>query len=559
MRFFRSVGVLLIIILAFTAFSAFDCGDGKAIINVSISPSTAVILTFDPPNSTSQTFTAYVTFDDNTGENTTDKVEWESANTSIAAFTDNVLNPVAVGTTQVRATAEKGTVMSGWIPVTVRPPFAVLGGTASANDDTLDIDDDTTLTMIASIDTDDDQVQDDTENVTSITTWTVNTGNSTGTGTISGNTFTATGAGTVQVDGSFDSDDVSLSSAITDSVTITILPPVSVALSASPTTVTFSGTAATTVNLTAVPSGGTPDGYTWTTTAGTLGATSTTTATNTLDLDWQNAGATVTIGVTADFQGVDSADDTQVSVASAVGPTFSSITVNGSGVADGASAGEFSAGESLAVVASATDADGGTVSYSWSGTNGAVVNPTTGASVSVSQANPDTTSTITCTITDNNGGASSQRTFTFDATLAAAGTDEMRLRSVTPDNAGEIKILMETGPMSTARLGVTVEIAYDGAKVSAGGGDGETHDDNPWGSGLELYFPNLNPSNMTYSGFSATTDGGAVFTITYGVDSGSGSTTDFTFVQANSLYANPDGTTFAAAATYTDATGVAVP
>lgn len=559
MRFFRSVGVLLIIILAFTAFSAFDCGDGKAIINISISPSGAVILTFDPPSgSTTQTFTATVVYDDQSNGDGTDKVDWVSANESIAVFNDNVLSPVAVGTTQFRATAEGGDVVTPWINVTVRPPFAVLGGTASTNDDTLDIDDQATLTMIASIDTDDDDVQDDTENVTSLTSWAIDA-SSTGAGTLSGNTFTATGAGNVQINGSFDSDDVSLSATITDSVNITVLPPVGVTLSATPTSVTFTGTAATTVNLTAVPNGGTPDGYTWTTTAGTLANATTTGATNTLDLNWQNAGATVTIGVTADFDGVDANDDTTVTVASAVGPTFSSMTVNGTGVADGANAGDFAAGEGLNVVASATDADGGTVSYAWAASNGGSVSPTTGASVTVSQATPDTTTTVTCTISDDNGGTTMQRTFLFSATLAEPVQDEMRLRSVTPDNAGEIKILMETGDMSTPRLGVTVEVAYDGTKVSAGGGDGDTHDDNPWGSGLELYFPNLNPSNMTYSGFSATSDGGAVFTITYTVDSGSGSNTDFTFVQANSLYANPDGTTFAAAAVYTDATGVSVP
>jgi uncharacterized surface protein with fasciclin (FAS1) repeats len=155
MRFFRSVGVLLVIILAFTAFSAFDCGDGKAVISISISPTTAVILTFDPPSgNTTQTFTASVVYDDqSTGDGTT-KVDWESANDAIAYFDENVLMPAAVGTTQVRATAEKGTVVSSWRTVTVRPPFAVLGATASVSDNTIDIGDAVTLTMIASIDED---------------------------------------------------------------------------------------------------------------------------------------------------------------------------------------------------------------------------------------------------------------------------------------------------------------------------------------------------------------------------------------------------------------------
>ena len=94
---------------------------------------------------------------------------------------------------------------------------------------------------------------------------------------------------------------------------------------------------------------------------------------------------------------------------------------------------------------------------------------------------------------------------------------------------------------------MTVKIDYDNTKVSAGSGDGSTHDDNPWGSGLELYFPNFNPSNMTYSGFSGseTTTGGPVFYIDYDVDSGSGTTTNFT--------------SFASATKYTGAMDVPVP
>jgi hypothetical protein len=559
MRFFRSVGVLLVIILVFTAFSAFDCGDGKAIVSISISPTTGITLTYDPPDgNTTQTFTATVTYDDSSTGDGTDEVTWESQNESIAYFDENVLYPAGVGSTHVRATAENGEVATIWYDVFVNPPFAFLSGTAGASPSSIDIDDTSTLTMLAAIDTDNDGTADITDyNATSITNWSVTGG--TGDGTIAGNIFTATDDGTVEITGTFDDGDVDLSAAITDTVTITVLPPVSVVLTADPTSATFTGTGDTTVDLTALPSGGTPTGYSWTTTGGTLESADTAGATNELYVNWQDAGDTITVGVTAHFSGADASDDATVTVANAQGPAFSSMTVNGNAVPDGGDAGEFSAGEGLTVVASASDPDGGTVSYSWSATNGASVNPTTGATVTVTQSTPDMTSTVTCTASDDNGGANVQRTFSFDATLALPEMDEMRLRSVAPDGAGQIKILMETGDMSSARLGVTVEIAYDGSKLSAGGGAGSTHDDNPWGSGLELYFPNLNPSNMTYSGFAATTDGGPVFTIDYDVDSGSGSSTDFTFVQANSLYANPDGTTFTPAAIYTDATGVAVP
>jgi hypothetical protein len=565
MRFFRSVGVLLVIILAFTAFSAFDCGDGKAVISISISPTTAVILTFDPPSgNTTQTFTASVVYDDqSTGDGTT-KVDWESANDAIAYFDENVLMPAAVGTTQVRATAEKGTVVSSWRTVTVRPPFAVLGATASVSDNTIDIGDAVTLTMIASIDEDDDQVQDSTENVTSITTWTVTGG--TGAGTIAGNVFTATDDGSITITGSFDDGDVTLSATISDDVTLTVLPPVSVALTASPTTATFTGTGNTTINLTAVPSGGTPDGYTWTTTAGTLGAASTTVATNTLDINWQNAGATITIGVTADFQGVDSMDDATVNVAAAQSPTFTDLTVNGGSVANGGDAGEFAAGESLALVATGSDPDGGTVTFSWAATGGANLSSATGASVTVTQNTPDTTTTVTCTITDNNGGTASQRTFTFDATLAAPELNEMRLRVIghvdgafDPD-PDQVRLLFEVGNMNPAYFGVTVHINYNGTKVEADG-IGEKHPENCFGNdGLNIFRPDLQPADMTYSALSGKTVGGPVFFIDWDVISGSGTAVDFTFNTDGNNSTFVDGSLVNHDAdVYTPALGVVLP
>jgi hypothetical protein len=560
MRFFRSVGVLLVIILVFTAFSAFDCGDNSKIVTINISPTSGITLTYDPPDgNTTQAFTASVTYDDGTSDDGTDKVDWESENETIAAFTDNVLHPMAVGSTRVRATAESGDVFTSWYNVTVKPPFTVLGGSASANDDTLDIGSSTLLTMIASIDEDDNGSEDSTEIVTSITTWTID-GASTGDGDIDGNEFTATDAGDVIITGTFDDGQVTLSDTVSDSVTITVLPPVSVTLTADPTSVNFSGTDDSTVNLTAVPSGDTPTGYSWTTTGGTLDSTDTTGATNELYVNWENAGDSITIGVTAHFDGADASDSDDIMVAAAQGPAFDDMTVNGSTVANGANAGEFAAGEGLTVVASATDPDGGTVSYSWSSNPAGAVSPTTGANVTVTQNTPDTTTVVTCTVSDDNGGDNAERSFSFDATLAPPQTDEMRLRAVAPDGAGEIKILMETGEMSSPRLGVTFKVNYDGSKVSASGpGDVQKDDANPWGSGLELYFPQLNPSDITFSGFTPTTDGGPVVSITYTVDSGSGSTTDFTFVEADSQYAEPDGTTFVPAAVYTNALGVQVP
>jgi hypothetical protein len=564
MRFFRFVGVLLVIILAFTAFSAFDCGDSKAIISIALTHTDTVTLVYDPPDgNTTWTYMANVVYDDESTGDGTDEVTWESQDEGVAMFDENVLYPVAVGSTHVRATAENGDVYTPWYDVVVNPPFTVLSGTASANPTSIDIDDTSTLTMLAAIDTDNDEVADITDyNATSITSWSVTGG--TGDGTIAGNVFTATDDGDVTITGTFQDGDVELAAAITDTVTITVLPPVSVALTASTTSPTFTGVNPTTIDLTAVPDGDTVVDYDWTATGGgDLAETNTTGAANSLDIDYNDAGNAITVTVTANFTGgAEASDEVTITVDDAVGPTFDDMTVNGTSVADGGTApGPYSAGEGLTVVASATDGDGGDVSYSWSATNGANVTPTTGATVTVTQSTPDANTVVTCTASDNNGGDTAQRTFDFDVTLAPPEQMELRLRAITPGDPSQIRIVCETGDMSEPMLGVNAKWTHDDAKVS--GVAGFRSPDNIWAEpGLDLYMvAGFNPVDMTYSTASPTgpqTTGCPIFYVDYNVLSGSGTTTNFEFVEGESVYVNAGGSQVSADV-YTNALGVPVP
>ena len=203
MRFFRFVGVLLVIILAFTAFSAFNCGDSSPIISISLSPFQAVMLTYDPPDgNTTQTFTASVVRDDQTQEDGTDDVDWMTGDSSVAFFVDNVLHPAGVGTTTAYATAEGGDVSSPMVNVTVNPPFAVISVDAGVSPGSIDIGDTATLTMMAMLDTDNDGNPDQNYDATSITNWSIDSGD--GDGTFAANIFTATDDGPVVIEGAFD-------------------------------------------------------------------------------------------------------------------------------------------------------------------------------------------------------------------------------------------------------------------------------------------------------------------------------------------------------------------
>jgi hypothetical protein len=370
---------------------------------------------------------------------------------------------------------------------------------------------------------------------------------------MAGNTLTSTGDGTINVTGSFTENNVTRN----DTAVITVNPPVSVTLDASPSSASFSGTDPTTIDLTANPAGGTPDGYTWTTTGGTLGAADTgADPTNTLEIDWQNAGQTITVTVTADFQGTNTQGMTDVTVASAQSPSITQVLVNGNAVADGGDAGQFAAGEDVNMEVQAADPDGGSLTFSWTAGQGVfseASQPITTWNLGVAEQS----TTVTITVGDDNGGGSDSVTFDIATSLPALGNEEFRVR-VIGGSENDLRLLFEVGNFNSPALGVTVKIDYDDTKVSAGGGDGSTDPGNPWGSGLELYFPNLDPSDMTYSGFSATTDGGPVFYIDYSFEPGASGTTNFTIVQPDSVIAEPDGTTFRQPAAVHNAMGVPV-
>jgi hypothetical protein len=278
--------------------------------------------------------------------------------------------------------------------------------------------------------------------------------------------------------------------------------------------------------------------------------------TNTLEVDWNNAGQSITVTVTADFQGVDAVDDAVVNVASAQAPQINQVLVNSNAVADGGDAGTFAAGEQVIFEVQATDPDGGNLTYSWTSGLGTFDQPMeaiTGWTLSVAEQ----TTTINLTVSDDNGGGNDTYSFDISTSLPALGNEEFRVR-VVGGSENDLRLLFEIGDLNSPALGVTIKIDYDDTKVSAGGGDGSTHPDNPWGSGLELYFPNLDPSDMTYSGFSAQQDGGPVFYIDYSFEPGASGTTDFTIVQPDSVIAEPSGTDFRQPAAVHNALGVPV-
>jgi len=163
--------------------------------------------------------------------------------------------------------------------------------------------------------------------------------------------------------------------------------------------------------LTATVGTGTPVSYSWTSTVGTLSASSTTTGANTITFNESEAGDTGTITVVADFGGsVTAFDSGQVTVRGVTAPAISGISADGIVVGRGVHfPATVNSSHVVELVATATDEDGGNLSYLWTADHGSFTTP--------DQATTDWNwtgtglTTITLTVTDDNGGGSDVDSF----------------------------------------------------------------------------------------------------------------------------------------------------
>jgi hypothetical protein len=232
---------------------------------------------------------------------------------------------------------------------------------------------------------------------------------------------------------------------------------------------------------------------------------------------------------------------------------ITSLEVNGVEVPDEGFAGYTFTHTPMEAVVTGHDRQGGEVLYFWSADNGAVVEPSTGDTIEVSNYQPGIRSKVTVSARLHPEGPEVTRSFYFESELDEDwDTDIMELKVVPhpTDPDDRIRLMLEVSDMSRDMRGILANFYYDHEKLSAEDTHDLYDDDDdchvhplcPWGEdAIHLFFPELQPAEMSLAGERETSVGGPVFYIDFHVISGSGTRTDFLFDAKTSRFGDPDG------------------
>jgi hypothetical protein len=185
-------------------------------------------------------------------------------------------------------------------------------------------------------------------------------------------------------------------------------PPVEFTLHADDVFPGFTGRERTAIQLTITLRGiQVPSLYEWTVTGGVLEDTETADPSNTLFVDWRNAGERIKVQVTGEREDSEFAPLSTVNVwvDDAAGPVVAGVTVEGYPAFNGDKVEpEFASYEELDVIAYATDPDGGELAFEWSLTGPGTLTPGEAGHAVLLTGGPGEESHVELVVSDNNGG-----------------------------------------------------------------------------------------------------------------------------------------------------------